>query len=218
MLLSVIGRGVVQSAGRTVLPRALLRHGLAASLLPSTAIPIATLTGSTPTKQCGSVAIEPLTVDDVQTCQDGWANAIMTISKVCLEGGDYVTVAGEAASELYGYGHMNVLFKPTKAAKVPFRPTGESAMSYFVGGDAVENGIDEDAGFAINGGKGWAKVIFDNHQTDLTGNVAVSMGTYYFTCATTGEVSRVEYTFGYKRCDDGKPRIFLHHSSLPYLP
>ena len=31
------------------------------------------------------------------------------------------------------------------------------------------------------------------------------------------QVSRVEYTFGYKRSDDdGKPRIFLHHSSVPY--
>ena len=28
--------------------------------------------------------------------------------------------------------------------------------------------------------------------------------------------SKVEYTFGYKRCGDGKVRIFLHHSSLPY--
>jgi hypothetical protein len=42
------------------------------------------------------------------------------------------------------------------------------------------------------------------------------MGNYYFTCATTGEKSKVEYTFGYQRCDDGKVRIFLHHSSVPY--
>ena len=28
--------------------------------------------------------------------------------------------------------------------------------------------------------------------------------------------SKVEYTFGYKRCGDGKLRIFLHHSSVPY--
>merc|ERR1712228_540786 len=41
-------------------------------------------------------------------------------------------------------------------------------------------------------------------------------GNYYFTCATTGEKSKVEYTFGYQRCDDGKVRIFLHHSSVPY--
>merc|ERR1719310_317961 len=113
---------------------------------------------------------------------------------------------------------MDVLFKPTKAAEVPFRPTGEQAMSYFVGGDNVDSGLDEDHGFAINGGKGWSNVVFDNHHTDYCGNVAISMGTYYFTCATTGEVSRVEYTFGYKRCLDGKPRIFVHHSSLPYTP
>jgi len=44
----------------------------------------------------------------------------------------------------------------------------------------------------------------------------VVMGSYDFTCATTGNVATVEYTFGYKRCEDGKPRIFLHHSSVPY--
>ncbi|KAH8045817.1 hypothetical protein JL720_16561 [Aureococcus anophagefferens] len=26
----------------------------------------------------------------------------------------------------------------------------------------------------------------------------------------------VEYTFGYKRCEDDEVRIFLHHSSVPY--
>ena len=46
--------------------------------------------------------------------------------------------------------------------------------------------------------------------------IAHAMGNYYFTCATTGDVSKVEYTFGYGRCDDGKVRIFLHHSSVPY--
>ena len=30
------------------------------------------------------------------------------------------------------------------------------------------------------------------------------------------EISEVEYTFGYKRNDDGKVRICLHHSSVPY--
>jgi hypothetical protein len=43
-----------------------------------------------------------------------------------------------------------------------------------------------------------------------------AMGTYEFTCATTGEISDVEYTFGYKRNPDGKVRICLHHSSIPY--
>merc|ERR1712216_573783 len=68
----------------------------------------------------------------------------------------------------------------------------------------------------INGGKGWKEVVFSNHQIDLNGPVAFAMGRYMFTCATTGVVSPVEYTFGYKRNDDGKARIFLHHSSVPY--
>merc|ERR1719456_1620059 len=89
-------------------------------------------------------------------------------------------------------------------------------MSYFVGAKAVDGGIGEDGGFAINGGKGWSDVTFDNHQIDLNGNTAIAMGNYYFTCATTGSKTKVEYTFGYKKNYDGQVRIFLHHSSVPY--
>ena len=130
-------------------------------------------------------------------------------------------IAGEAAGLLYGYGHTNVLFKPTKATKNTFRPTGEAAMSYFVGAanfPGSEKFEGEDKGFAINGGKGWSDVVFSNHQIDLNGTVAIAMGTYDFTCATSGDVSTLEYTFGYKRNSDGKARIFLHHSSVPYSP
>merc|ERR1711998_242295 len=77
-------------------------------------------------------------------------------------------------------------------------------------------GYAEDGGFAINGGKGWESCVYKNHNVQCKDGVAVAMGTYDFTCATTGEVSTVEYTFGYDRCDDGKVRIFLHHSSVPY--
>merc|ERR1712232_505390 len=157
-----------------------------------------------------------VTESEVLAAQDAWANAIKNISKIYLEKGDYIGAAGKAAGELYGYGHSKVLFKPTKAAEFPFRPTGEQAMSYFVGGSVVDNGYKEDAGFAINGGKGWKDVKFTNHQIDLNGETATAMGSYVFTCATTSERANVEYTFGYKRCADGKVRIFLHHSSVPY--
>ena len=130
--------------------------------------------------------------------------------------GDYVAAAGKAAGELYGYGHTNVMFKPTKARDVPFRPDASQAMSYFVGAKAVKDGIAEDGGFAINGGKGWSDVVFDNHQIDLNGNVAIAMGTYYFTSSADGSKTKVEYTFGYKKNADGKVRIFLHHSSVPF--
>merc|ERR1711988_628443 len=164
----------------------------------------------------GAPAVAPVTVSEVQACQDAWASAIQSISKSYLDKGDFVQAAADAAGELYAYGHTNVLFKPTKAAEYPFRPTGAEAMSYFVGNDAVEKGYKEDGGFAINGGKGWKNVVFTNHAIDLNGKTAIAMGSYVFTCATTGDEAKVEYTFGYKRCADGKVRICLHHSSVPY--
>jgi hypothetical protein len=163
-----------------------------------------------------SAAPAPVTEAEVIAVQNAWAGAIKNISKVYKDKGDYVQAAADAAGELYAYGKGNVLFKPTKAREYQFRPTAEEAMSYFVGNDAVENGYKEDGGFAINGGKGFSDCVYKNHQIELKGGIGIAMGTYDFTCATTGDVSTVEYTFGYKRCDDGKVRIFLHHSSVPY--
>ena len=161
-----------------------------------------------------------VTKADVMAAQKLWADSIASISKVHAEKGDFVAAAGEAAGKLYGYGHGNVLFKPTKATDHPFRATGEEAMSYFVGAEAMKNDKykGEDAGFAINGGRGWKDVQFNNHQVELYGPVAHAMGDYVFTDATSGDKVRVEYTFCYKRCEDGQVRICLHHSSVPYSP
>lgn len=157
-----------------------------------------------------------ITVNDVILCQAKWGNAIKEISLTYLNKGDYIYIAHRAISELYAYDHANVLFKPTKAFDNPFRFTYEGALSYFVGGNVVEGGHEEDSGFAINGGMGWSDVKFVNHQIDITDNVAIAMGAYMFTCATSKRTVNVEYTFGYKRNKDGNIRIFLHHSSLPY--
>merc|ERR1719484_302286 len=125
--------------------------------------------------QFAGKAAEPLTEADVLECQRKWAGAIAAASKIYAEGGDYIGAAAAAAAELYGYGHTQVLFKPTKAAEFPFRPTAQEAMSYFVGGSAVEGGYKEDAGFAINGGKGWESCVYDNHEIDLKDSVALAM-------------------------------------------
>ena len=58
----------------------------------------------------------PITEAEVLECQAKWASAIASISKTYLDKGDFVGAAAEAAGELYGYGHNQVLFKPTKAA------------------------------------------------------------------------------------------------------
>merc|ERR1711924_286224 len=44
--------------------------------------------------------------------------------------------------------------------------------------------MGEDAGFAINGGKGWKSVTFNNHQISLNGPTAQAMGDYIFVDAT----------------------------------
>ena len=67
------------------------------------------------------------------------------------------------------------------------------------------------AGFAINP---WTKVRFENSNFILDENRAIAMGNYFFT-DTSGEETKVEYTFGYKLID-GNLKIDLHHSSFPY--
>merc|ERR1712086_996389 len=58
--------------------------------------------------------------------------------------------------------------------------------------------MGEDAGFAINGGKGWSNVEFNNHNVQLLGTTATAMGYYVFTDATSGDKVTVEYTT--RRC------------------
>ncbi|CAE7465091.1 unnamed protein product [Symbiodinium sp. CCMP2456] len=169
-------------------------------------------------KGWSAVVFENHQIEIVLAVQDAWANAVVNISSTYLAGGDFVAVAGAAAAELYGYGYSNVLFKPTLASVNQFRPNATGALSYFVGNANVANGYAEDGGFAINGGKGWSAAVFENHQIEINGNVAAAMGNYYFTSADDGNVSKVEYSFNYKRTEDGKLRIFLHHSSKPYSP
>ncbi|MCU6128227.1 hypothetical protein H3U06_18580, partial [Clostridioides difficile] len=159
-----------------------------------------------------------VTESEVLAAQKLWADSIVAISKVHAEKGDFVAAAGEAAGKLYGYGHTDVLFKPTKATAHPFRPTAADAMSYFVGASAMDNPEfdGEDAGFAINGGRGWSDVVFRNHKIDYNGPTAQAMGDYVFTDATSGDKVRVEYTFGYKRCAECNVRSYLHYSSVPF--
>merc|ERR1712113_794156 len=124
-------------------------------------------------------------------------------------GGDYEQAARDLVTNLYAYGHTPVLFKPTLAVEMQFRSSFEGALSYFV---ATNNHASEDSGFAI---KGWTAVRFANEEIITSGNTAMAMGNYFFTNAEGTEV-KVEYSFGYVLDVEGKLRINLHHSSLPY--
>lgn len=112
--------------------------------------------------------------------------------------------AKEVVELQYDFDEGTVLFKPTKVAQQPFRSTKTEAISYFVRGE-----VSEDHGFAL---QPWKKVHFGNHDTIIDNDSAVASGEYY----KTGEETKAEYTFGFIKNHEGKLKINLHHSSLPY--
>ena len=149
---------------------------------------------------------------EVLDAQKVWGDAIVKIGQTYLDNGDYKTVAFNHIDELYGYDLGPVLFKPTLASQKQFRNDEEGALSYFVGGNPD---YPEDHGFAI---KPWSAVRWENNGIKTEGNMAVAMGNYYFTPVEGGDDVKVEYSFAYTKDDDGKLRIIMHGSHLPYSP
>lgn len=167
----------------------------------------ALVTGMTATAaQAAQVAM--ITEEEVLAAQQNWADGIVGIGQTYLDKGDYTAAASQHIKELYAYEQGGVLFKPTLASDDQFRETFDEALSYFVGGD-----IAEDSGFAI---KPWRQVRFGEQQIILNGETAFAMGNYYFTPTDSDAETKVEYTFGYIKDDDGRLRISVHHSSVPF--
>ena len=150
-----------------------------------------------------------ITAEEIAAAQNIWGNGIVAIGKAFTDKGDFVKAAENHLDTLYAFEMGTVLFKPTKAADTQFRPTRESALSYFVGGN---DSYKEDHGFAIHP---WINVRFENSANYIHGDYAVAMGNYFFT-QTDGTEVKVEYTFGYIKGADGILKINLHHSSVPF--
>jgi hypothetical protein len=152
---------------------------------------------------------ETITAEEIADAQRIWGEGIVTIGKAFTDKKDYIRAAENHLDILYDFEAGTVLFKPTKAADIQFRLTREAALSYFVGGN---DNYNEDHGFAIHP---WTNVRFENTATYIHGDYAVAMGNYFFTQVDGTEV-KVEYTFGYIKGSDGKLKINLHHSSIPF--
>lgn len=149
-----------------------------------------------------------ITLADVEDAQRKWGDGIVRIATAHSTGGNYTEIATKHVEHLYAYDLSQVLFKPTMASIDQFRPTFESALSYFVASNGV---CEEDSGFAI---KGWTAVRFENSGIIINESNAIAMGNYFFTDGD-GNETKVEYTFGYILDDASNLRIVLHHSSLP---
>lgn len=144
--------------------------------------------------------------------QKAWGGALVAISTTYEMKGKEAAKAlsAKVIDEAYGYQFGPVLFKPTLTV-VPqtFRTTRAGALAYFVGGDPA---FPMDKGFAL---KGWRKVDIKNAAIFISGNTATTMGNVSFTDKDS-KITTVEKTWQFLKDDNGKLRIILHHSSLPY--
>lgn len=151
---------------------------------------------------------------EVLSAQNAWCSALVAISTEGATKGPAAAraLAGKVIDEAYGYNLGPVLFKPT-LTQTPqtFRTTREGALAYFVGGDPA---FPQDTGFAL---KGWTACKAENAAIHINGDVAMTQGNVIIT-GKDGSVTTVDKTWTFKKTDDGKLRIVLHHSSLPYSP
>jgi hypothetical protein len=171
-----------------------------------------TTTKSASSNSKTSVVNISITEADVLAAQKAWGEALVSISTTYDEKGIAAarTLADNIIDKAYAYESGLVLFKPTlTTGDQTFRTTHKGALSYFVGGDSS---FPKDTGFAL---KGWRKVEIRNAGIFIVGNTATTMGNVILT-DKTGKVTTVDKTWQFIRGGDGKLRIILHHSSLPY--
>ena len=149
-----------------------------------------------------------ITEEEVFSAQKHWSDGLINISNNHKNNQDYISQAINHIDRLYDYSAGKVLFKPTLARDIQFRNTKEGALSYFV---ANNDDFPEDNGFAL---KGWTDVRWENSGIQIFDNIAIAMGNYFFT-NNEGTIM-VEFSFVYRKDDQGNLKIILHDSHLPY--
>lgn len=151
---------------------------------------------------------DQLVVDTLQL----WCDNVVRIGKIHSEGGDVVAAATQVISDNYDYDKGKVLFKPTLAfGPQTFRPTKEGALAYFIGCNPA---FPNDLGFKL---KPWVKVWFNKLDYVLHGDLAIVQCNVHLIGEDDSHIF-VNKSFVFKICNDGRARIVLHQSSLPYQP
>lgn len=186
----------------------------AIALLPLSVVSAPAFAGDHAAHSAPAATYAPITEDEVHAAQKGWGDALVAIAVEYDTKGVAAakTLAGTVLDSAYAYNMGPVLFKPTLThGDQTFRMTREGALAYFVGDDAK---FPNDKGFAL---KGWRSVSVDTKEIIISGNTAISMGNVTMT-DSKGNKTTVDKTWAYVRDGEGKLRIVLHHSSLPYSP
>jgi hypothetical protein len=158
-----------------------------------------------------------ITYDEVNAAQQAWCDALVKIGQLKEEGANYKTFANEVLSSAYNYDNGKVFFKPTLAyGEKTFRNDKKGALAYFVGGDPD---YPNDKGFAL---APWVKARYDNagpnnEGIQIYGSIAITMGNVWVT-GKDGKEVMVDKTWVFKKGKDGKLKIIVHKSSLPFAP
>lgn len=162
-------------------------------------------------------AQDVITYDEVNAAQQAWCDALVKIGQLKESGGDYRAFAEQVLSDAYNYDNGKVFFKPTLAfGDQTFRNDKKGALAYFIGGDPD---YPNDKGFALTP---WVKARYDNAGKDnegiqIYGSVAITMGNVWVT-GKDGKEVMVDKTWVFKKGKDGKLRIIVHKSALPFAP
>ena len=158
-----------------------------------------------------------ITYDEVNAAQQAWCDALVKIGKLKEDGGDYKAFAEQVLSDAYNYDSGKVFFKPTLAfGDQTFRNDKKGALSYFIGGDPA---YPNDKGFALTP---WVKARYDNvgdknEGIQIYGSVAITMGNVWVT-GKDGKEVMVDKTWVFRKGKDGKLKIIVHKSALPFTP
>lgn len=158
-----------------------------------------------------------ITYDEVNAAQQAWCDALVEIGRLKDTGGDYKAYANQVLTDAYNYDYGKVFFKPTLAyGEQTFRSDKKGALAYFVGGDPD---YPNDKGFAL---APWVKARYDNlgeknEGIQIYGSVAITMGNVWVT-GKDGKEVMVDKTWVFKKDKEGKLRIIVHKSSLPFSP
>lgn len=152
------------------------------------------------------------TSDMVKNTLQAWCDGVVATGQVYTNNGDVKTFANQVLTDFYDYDNGKVLFNPTLTfGEQTFRPTKEGALAYFVGGNPS---FPNDHGFLL---KPWIKVWFTDEDFVLVGNMAIVQCNIHFISDANAQIF-VNKSFVFKICANGKVRIVLHHSALPYNP
>lgn len=171
-----------------------------------------------------------ITQTEMYNAQQAWCNGLVDVAKAYTNGGPQAMKAAAITmiNNLYDYntanGGGNVFFRPTLTyGPGTFRPSFDSALSYFIGSSLVDwpGGVtpseyQSDTGFAT---LGWTTATFTNDAGapyflyQIYGNVGITMGNVTLTIGSTSTLT-VDKVFIFRKDASGALRIILHKSAL----